>query len=64
MLVIMTSVIGIYQGLTMIRLASISLRAVFMENRQPCGAFFYMKRRALFFQRGIVNLSRTLSLSG
>jgi hypothetical protein len=40
MLVIMASVIGIYQGLTMIRLASISLRAVFMENRQPGGAFF------------------------
>ena len=48
MLVIMTSVIGIYQGLTMIRLASISLRAVFMENRQPSGAFFYIKRRACF----------------
>ena len=63
MLVIMTSVIGIYQGLTMIRLASISLRAVFMENRQPCGAFFYMKRRACFL-KGYRKPVRTLSLSG
>lgn len=48
MLVIMASVIGIYQGLTMIRLASISLRAVFMENRQPGGAFLYEAPRLFF----------------
>ena len=48
MLVIMASVIGIYQGLTMIRLASISLRAVLWKTANPAAHFLYEAPRLFF----------------